>query len=245
MIRPPNFMDAQAARLAAFLSAPERPEGTMSYCELAGFLFAVACSPELVQPSEWLPLVFNEQAGNYQDLAEAQEILPAIMALYNHVAGGVLKGEPMLPPGCTVRAEPIANFEPDADLSQWARGFTGGYDWLEKVWDAHAPKEFDEVLGADLMTLSFFASHRLAEAYLNEINSPETSLKELTADVLRSLPEAMGSFAEIGRGLYDATLSEQQFGTREPVHREKIGRNDPCPCGSGKKYKKCCGSTRH
>ena len=23
---------------------------------------------------------------------------------------------------------------------------------------------------------------------------------------------------------------------------EKVGRNDPCPCGSGKKYKKCCGS---
>jgi uncharacterized protein YecA (UPF0149 family) len=22
---------------------------------------------------------------------------------------------------------------------------------------------------------------------------------------------------------------------------QKIGRNDPCPCGSGKKYKKCCG----
>lgn len=28
-----------------------------------------------------------------------------------------------------------------------------------------------------------------------------------------------------------------------PLH--KIGRNDPCPCGSGKKYKKCCGSTEH
>ena len=27
----------------------------------------------------------------------------------------------------------------------------------------------------------------------------------------------------------------------EPVRREKIGRNEPCPCGSGKKYKKCCG----
>lgn len=26
----------------------------------------------------------------------------------------------------------------------------------------------------------------------------------------------------------------------EPVTSEKIGRNDPCPCGSGKKYKKCC-----
>lgn len=30
----------------------------------------------------------------------------------------------------------------------------------------------------------------------------------------------------------------------EPIRREepKIGRNDPCPCGSGKKYKKCCGA---
>ncbi|MDH5489789.1 MAG: YchJ family protein [Rhodospirillaceae bacterium] len=27
----------------------------------------------------------------------------------------------------------------------------------------------------------------------------------------------------------------------EPRKVEKIGRNDPCPCGSGKKYKKCCG----
>lgn len=32
--------------------------------------------------------------------------------------------------------------------------------------------------------------------------------------------------------------------SREPVKRQhKIGRNDPCPCGSGKKYKKCCGQT--
>jgi len=31
-------------------------------------------------------------------------------------------------------------------------------------------------------------------------------------------------------------------GPRQPVRREnKVGRNDPCPCGSGKKYKKCCG----
>ena len=29
---------------------------------------------------------------------------------------------------------------------------------------------------------------------------------------------------------------------KEPIRKDKkIGRNDPCPCGSGKKYKKCCG----
>lgn len=26
---------------------------------------------------------------------------------------------------------------------------------------------------------------------------------------------------------------------QQPIHVKKIGRNDPCPCGSGKKYKKC------
>ena len=26
------------------------------------------------------------------------------------------------------------------------------------------------------------------------------------------------------------------------VKKDKVGRNDPCPCGSGKKYKKCCGA---
>jgi uncharacterized protein YchJ len=30
-----------------------------------------------------------------------------------------------------------------------------------------------------------------------------------------------------------------------PIRRSepKVGRNDPCPCGSGKKYKKCCGAS--
>ncbi|PKM78473.1 MAG: hypothetical protein CVU90_01665 [Firmicutes bacterium HGW-Firmicutes-15] len=31
------------------------------------------------------------------------------------------------------------------------------------------------------------------------------------------------------------------FPSSQPTRNEKVGRNDPCPCGSGKKYKKCCG----
>ncbi|GGE04770.1 protein translocase subunit SecA [Marinithermofilum abyssi] len=37
--------------------------------------------------------------------------------------------------------------------------------------------------------------------------------------------------------------SEEKQPKRQPVRKaEKVGRNDPCPCGSGKKYKQCCGS---
>ncbi len=37
------------------------------------------------------------------------------------------------------------------------------------------------------------------------------------------------------------SYNKNDGGPREPIHVKKIGRNDPCPCGSGKKYKKCCG----
>lgn len=34
---------------------------------------------------------------------------------------------------------------------------------------------------------------------------------------------------------------KKQFVIDHTAVRDKVGRNDPCPCGSGKKYKKCCG----
>lgn len=45
--------------------------------------------------------------------------------------------------------------------------------------------------------------------------------------------------------IYDAETRKhfalEQKKSKTIVKGEKIGRNDPCPCGSGKKYKKCCG----
>jgi len=42
------------------------------------------------------------------------------------------------------------------------------------------------------------------------------------------------------------SMEQLDFAERkpEPHHSEKISRNSPCPCGSGKKYKKCCGKNR-
>lgn len=41
---------------------------------------------------------------------------------------------------------------------------------------------------------------------------------------------------------YQGAQAQGQEGSSEPIRKgEKVGRNDPCPCGSGKKYKKCCG----
>jgi uncharacterized protein YchJ len=61
---------------------------------------------------------------------------------------------------------------------------------------------------------------------------------EYKADHLYSLPQWEGIFdAETLKRFY---TEQKHSGTYTRV-AEKVGRNDPCPCGSGKKYKKCCG----
>ena len=63
------------------------------------------------------------------------------------------------------------------------------------------------------------------------------NMVDAKADWLYELPMWDEIFdAEKKRALY---LEQKKSGT--VVVGKKIGRNDPCPCGSGKKYKKCCG----
>ena len=63
--------------------------------------------------------------------------------------------------------------------------------------------------------------------------------KQMEADgVDMSSPSAMRKWAKANQ----KKIREQEYGTVKPIVKTKEpGRNDPCPCGSGKKYKKCCG----
>jgi uncharacterized protein YecA (UPF0149 family) len=59
-----------------------------------------------------------------------------------------------------------------------------------------------------------------------DVLSQAVSRAEATADAVRRLPTSHAGTPARSR----------------PVTAEKVGRNDPCPCGSGKKYKKCHGA---
>lgn len=61
---------------------------------------------------------------------------------------------------------------------------------------------------------------------------------EYKAETLYNLPEWDGIFDADAR----KKLMIEQKSSRTIVKEAKVGRNDPCPCGSGKKYKKCCGA---
>ena len=63
------------------------------------------------------------------------------------------------------------------------------------------------------------------------------NMLDAKADYLFNLPQWDGIFSEEKRKEIKKAYNDSKTVRNE----EKIGRNDPCRCGSGKKYKKCCG----
>ena len=243
-MKPLSAVDARA--LAEFLASPERPDDTLPYHGLQGFFFTLACAPELVQPSEWLPVVFGDENPGFSDDEETRAAMERILGLYNHIMHQTLEGEAGLPADCEFREEVLANLEEDAPISQWSSGFLRGHSWLEEDWDNYLPESLEEGFGANLLALSFFSSRRLAEAFSAEFKPPKRkserpSLEHVASVIREMFPHAVTEYAALGRSIQKARREIEEV-EHIPRRHVKVGRNDPCPCGSGKKYKKCCGA---
>ena len=63
------------------------------------------------------------------------------------------------------------------------------------------------------------------------------NMLDAKAEYLYTLPQWDGIFSEEKR----VEIQKQYKESKIVRNLEKVGRNDACPCGSGKKYKKCCG----
>lgn len=241
----PPFDSEQAAYLKAFLDAPERSPDSMSYGEAAGFLFVVACSPELVQPSQWVPVIIDPDNAEETSIQNMQTIMNGLLSLYNEINRQVTDADVKLPSNCTFRDDPIANLESDASISQWASGFRAGYVWLEKMWSEYTPAEMKEEFGYQLTVLCFFSSRSIATSILDDVNNKEITLESMAKDMKRIFPDAMRGFALLGNSIQQVISTRDKAAQQPAMSGKKVGRNEPCTCGSGKKYKKCCGVALH
>ncbi len=64
-------------------------------------------------------------------------------------------------------------------------------------------------------------------------------VEDLMAELVEDAPERIPIWIEV----LNAWRLKRDSGRLSPIRHGKIGRNDPCPCGSGRKFKKCCGRT--
>ena len=111
----------------------------------------------------------------------------------------------------------------------WIGGFVEAMRLRPEAWLAWANNE-----DADLQR-AWFVLGRLGELATNPKDFEPLDIDEELEDLA---PDLISSHVEI---LHQARLAQ----AKSPLHsanenRPKVGRNDPCPCGSGKKFKKCC-----
>lgn len=117
--------------LEAFLASPDRPQHTMNFYQLDGYLHALIAGPETTELKEWMPLVFVDQNPNFSDKKQELMITQALDSFYNSHRIQWLSNLCELP--C---ANEYCEAWPErADIEQWARGFMQGFIVCQPRWN--------------------------------------------------------------------------------------------------------------
>ena len=220
--------DAALDRLGAFLKGCKGGRA-MNVEQLDGFFAALIAGPDTVMPSECYPEVFGgemSEACEFGSLGEANEILGLMMRHWNTIASTLYKGEPYVP--LLLEGE-----DGVVQGNDWARGFMRGMHMRQDGW---AELVNDEEHGGCLIPMMMlYHEHDEDPEMRPQPISPEQR-EEVIVHMAAGLLKA-----------YKYFRSHREANTGTPLRPEprrnapKVRRNSPCPCGSRKKYKKCCG----
>jgi uncharacterized protein YecA (UPF0149 family) len=226
-----------SAKLKAYLGLYTKETGEMGYYSALGFLFAIACGPKTVPLGDWMARILGKRAltiPRFEKLALIEEL----QILWEAVALPAALGVAELPPDCSANPDPMANFDDRAPLHQWSMGFCRGFTLIEMDWRMSVRRDVSpaasRVFANALARLTCFASREQAEGVVSVAEGNGT-VEDLATLAQQEITDAMGGYARIG---FERRLRRE--GPIPPQAGHRVGRNEPCPCGSGKKYKKCC-----
>ncbi|TSE35261.1 UPF0149 family protein [Tepidimonas charontis] len=238
---------------------------TWEYCD--GFLTALLCCRRLIQPSEYFPVLFSggdpaqrSASGlgdvEFRDEAQFETFIQLWMRRWNQVAqalqqpietltddGGL---EPYVIDLRSIvaglpeerRAEALATLDDTtlpAFAQMWALGFMDAVEAWPEDWRTPRDRELGPIWEDALRAIADLLDDDTAPPEINPID--DNGPPSMSLDRLQRFHEAV-------LACYDLHDVARELGPPVATVRKapEPGRNDPCPCGSGKKYKKCCGA---
>jgi len=130
--------DPEYDELEAFLGSSAVPQDCMDMEMLDGFLTAVVSGPELIQPSEWLPVVWSDSqrsvAPVYSSSEQAQRILTLIMRLQQGIRRTLQEAPTRFKP-LMYHAEPNIKEDMPPEGSAWCEGYMTALMLREEDWE--------------------------------------------------------------------------------------------------------------
>jgi uncharacterized protein len=228
--------DEEIRELDEFLLEAEGIDEAMDLSTLDGFLTAILCGPKTILPSEWLHWVWDMERGEdvpvFEDQAQAQRILGLLMRHMNDIAETLHEAPEDYEP---VLMENPNDGAPIPIIDDWCAGFMKGVQLDRDGW-------LPVLVGKPewLSTILLYGTEEGWEA----LQKKELSLDEhkALANGLADSVQKIHAFWLAQRRTQAAAGTGPEVLRRQPVRNpDKVGRNEPCPCGSGKKFKHCHG----
>ena len=206
-------------------------EEAMLLEELDGFVAGLLVCPDLIKPGEWLPIIWNRDGGDQQpafdDLDHANQVLGLIMEHYNSVARTLMEHPERYNPLFSVDTR-----NGDILWELWIEGFEKAIKLQPAAWQ--------KLLNADADAA---AAMRGMLTLVDVTSADQYTPRKSDDEINTTAPDNIARWV--------VTLNDWRLANYQPPHSidprtpsiptKKVGRNDPCPCGSGKKYKRCCG----
>ena len=239
--------DAEFVELDELLAQVPEPLEPLDVVMLDGFLAAIVVQPELIDPERWLPYVFDaggHRWGEAEPTApqrRARALIARRFAAVNRSLAEYRGFDPLiLEPdeggGASAEAGADSASEPGLDATTRAiLPWVAGFEFAASIFPGLDDLGDDAVATALARLYRFLPAAGEEDQVIAAVVARERPLESLDA----AIEEIVACVAD----LYD--LTEPLRYQVETVRREtpKVGRNDPCPCGSGKKFKQCHGAS--
>ncbi|MEA9390423.1 YecA family protein [Acerihabitans sp. TG2] len=197
-------------------------DSILDLSELDGFLTAIISGPQTIAPSQWIPALWGgqEHQPGWESQAQLQRFFDPIFKHMNGIVSSLMDE-----PDQFTAMFAIRNIDEKEIIvaEEWCFGYMRGVELGD--WTGLPP--------AMQIHLDAIALHGC------EKNFP--LLDKLT---LEQHQQSVGFIEPAARALHRYYLDQRRDALTPratPVKQmPKVGRNDPCPCGSGKKFKHCC-----
>ena len=233
----------ETKELNELLSAEGMPKNCMVFSSLDGFLAAIALNPRFIAPSEVLRWVWDVDKGEehpaFSSLDDFNRTLELIMRHYDRELLAMDNDyfEPLL---YSWEQEDGANL---SDVRKWCEGFMLGATAFIESW-RDVLEDHPELLAPMMLLGTSSSKDGMWESRGN--GQAEQDARKSISDAVSLLyeyfKEQRAENMQTSLGNSNLVRANARISPlSSPDKKILVGRNDVCPCGSGQRFKKCCG----
>jgi len=200
-------------------------EGVLCISELDGLFTAVVSGPVMLSPSQWLPQVWGDFEPAFDGADDFEKVMSLMIRQMNVISSLLMEQpqdfEPMF-------LQSQAGGETHMIVDEWCEGYMRGVALTAEQW---------QLQSLDMKILiTPISAFQGDQASITHAQYNEQEIINLQQAITPNVREIHAYWLAQRSPPIHPPSSQSPF----QHEQQKIGRNDPCPCGSGKKYKKCC-----